>query len=104
MTTFKNLYAVAKDITYNPKWANDTGYFDNVADAGLSCMSRFIDEHGRKVVVIPANMARKYFPDQIRPGVIVINQRYSKHDSPIVTQTYYKKETNSVSYIKVSDA
>lgn len=77
---FETLYCTAHLIDFDPSWANDTGYFDHVVKSGITKRSRFIDDHNRRVLVIPTE-------DEF----VVINERY-KHgkNGTIVTMVYRK--------------
>lgn len=73
---------VEKELEYNPKWANGTGYLDHIVkdDIGLACgeVARFIDDRMRRAIVVGTPLGNavcfeRYTPAQSVQFVVVCN-------------------------------
>jgi hypothetical protein len=74
--------AIAKELPYNPAWANGTGYFNN-AISGPSAVTlaigeeaKSVDEHGRKLLFFGTRL-----------GPVCIFERHSDRKDVIVSNT-----------------
>jgi hypothetical protein len=74
-TRFEALFNDATDMTFDPQWANGTGYFDHATKALVEPgkVARSVDENGRKIVLFGTEI-----------GALVVFERYSSPESRIV--------------------
>lgn len=64
------------EITYDHRWANGTGYFDQaVYDSSIVAPSKAIDVHGRRMLLLP-----------VKEGNLIIFERYSDGKGPLIGQ------------------
>lgn len=83
---FSRLFHLGEKVDFKSKWANNTGYFDNIVKENLKSPTSFIDDRGREVVAIPSG-----------DMVIVMMQRYGKSQIPAgekipIVVTHYRKD------------
>jgi hypothetical protein len=73
-------YQDAREVEFDPRWINGTGYFDNIINSIHRGVFRFIDQWNRKVVVISTE-----------EECMVINQRFRDGDKDVVVVHKYKR-------------
>lgn len=60
-------------IEFNPSWKNGTGYLDGAVTEEITATCKSIDDHGRKVILIPTGI-----------GNIVLFERYKGGESGVI--------------------
>jgi len=66
---FDLLWGFAHEVTYDPRWANGTGYFDNILFLTPTQVCRFTDNEGRRAIVMPEKKA-----------IVVAHERYRERE------------------------
>ena len=70
----KAFNGIGKTVEFKTSWANGTGYLDNaVHDKEINEISKSVDPHGRRIIVIPTMVGNVVVFERFTNGDIIVS-------------------------------